>query len=193
MIQESSAQIFKLTTATQKIKDELDRDIEAHNRAESERRQAADELLAVPGEQWTASHDATASRLRTRQLELLTQEIVLRNRFDALIGRIAEDDFPKARDASFAAFEKAQTEVTKRLLSIGYLDGPIPGSYEQQDNITPDMILRHPITHAAHIAWKALNGHDGWLAARNLNLAGIENARQQFETIKRRSTHHLAA
>lgn len=140
---------------------------------------------------WSPAYDETAAKLRTRQRAAVVEEVSIRECIDQWFSRVAEVDWPMARDAAYQECEKAKADVEKRLLSIGYQKVFDLGDGVERSDL-PAMIAAHPSVRAAVGQFNSLSDHFT-LARRQANATALDACRKQLADYQSRATAGLAA
>lgn len=113
--------------------------------------------------------------LEARELDLFKEEIEIREEMLAF-DRMRSTDASSAASEAYSVFEKAQADIRKKLVKIGYAD--VDPYTPAVGKITPDMVNKHPDVLGAKRRSEALmtaaNNHDG----RNANKAALERVRE---------------
>jgi hypothetical protein len=158
--------------------------IDSINAEEASILQAIEELKSTDDADWTPAHSKAATKLRERQVELLHDEIGVRDAIGKFFSTVQTVDYPPARRAAYQAELAARDAATEYLVAGGWVNGRIEDSSGAAINgIDNAMICRNTKVREAMLANQSLssfNLHD----AREMNDKAITAAKEKFAKVK---------
>jgi hypothetical protein len=128
---------------------------------------------------WTAESGAKARELADRRLAIKVSELVWREKFDKFLADIDEWRVSKPLSDANAKLDRARAEITKKLLSLGYLAN-VEGEAVTLPNL---MIELHPSVKEARDAVNQLRD-TSMLPMRGANKLEIEKLKRETEVGK---------
>ena len=116
---------------------------------------------------------------------LLQDELAIRRHLSEFYERHEPERRGEA-DAAAETHRKAQEEVTKALVKIGYVDAPRP-SERVIGRIQPGWIAEHPKVHATLQRVQGLRSDDSFRQHVNANQAAVEHVTEQLTAFRRKA------
>jgi len=170
---------FEFTREGQSRQKSLEREIAAHNKAVERYCHEYAGFRAEVAENWSASHEATASKFRGRLSELLIEELDIRSRIASHWQQVGEFDVPACIDAAIARHSAKKSELTEKLSSIGF---------REDDHLSLETIAdHHPEIVAFRQQRESVHGHTPHLPPLNANTKAMATAQAELDAIKNRA------
>lgn len=176
MITTTTGLPFALTANTTKTQQAINATIAKHNAAEEKLDARQEALAAIPAATWTPKNIAEADKIRAERLELIKNEISIRQELVSYFQTIATVDYPAAYDKAIADSETATAEIDAALRALGYVD-------RDGQQIVAAMAVRHPRVAALNFERGAMQT-DSYLPAVRANDAEIEALNLKLNAIK---------
>jgi hypothetical protein len=180
----------ELSQKTRKLLGQITRDIDSLAKDQASLEADTQAVRSMNAADMSGGQLDVLRGLPSRRLDLMRRELAIRNRLEAEFYPARQSDRMEASSRADAKYEQAMADVRQKLLSIGYVDGPISDGVF--NSITPDMMGRHPAVFAARNERNAALAIQTSHEDAQLNTREIQQPLQTFEQIKQRAMSAVA-